>query len=107
VGLAKSDAPRRSLIGMSAAQLQPQAVELCCYLIQLIRGRSFPEAAMSAALVVGQRDELRPGHARPGQGAEYFQYVGRLAGKLGGGVACLLSLFHELGQPRLAIADFI
>jgi hypothetical protein len=67
------------------------------------------EAATSITLVVGKRDELRPGHAcRRGQRAKYFQHVGQLTGKVvGGGVACLLSLFYELGQQRLAVAPLI
>ena len=56
------------------------------------------EAAAPAALAVGTCEELRPGYVcHHGRGAEYFQDVGELAGKVvGGGVACLRSLFYEL-----------
>ena len=68
-----------------------------------------PKLPRLAALVVGKGEELRPGHAcRPGQGAEHFQHVGQLAGKvIGGGTAGLLSLFDELGEQRLAVARLI
>jgi len=75
-----------------------EAVQPCCCLIPLIRGRPkedpASEAAASAAVILGKGEELRPGHARRhGQSVEYFQHVGQLAGKVvGGGVACLLSL---------------
>jgi hypothetical protein len=72
-----------------------EAVQPCCCLIQLIRGRPkedpASEAAASAAVVLGKGEELRPGHAcRHGQGAEYVQHVGRLFGKVVG-VALLAS----------------
>ena len=70
---------------------------------------SLLEAAAAAALVVGEGEELRPGHAcRRGQGTEYFQHVGEFAGEVAsGGAACLLGLFGELGQQRLAVARLV
>lgn len=64
--------------------------------VEWLRQRS-NSAKLAQALVLGQREELRPGHAhRHSQGTEYFQHVGQLPGKVAGGsVACLLSLFDE------------
>jgi hypothetical protein len=94
---------------MIAGLTAPETAQLCCCLIPLIRGRSFPEAAAPVALFLGKGEELRPGHARGhDEGAQYFQHVGELAGEVaGGGVACLRGLFDELGQQRLAVARLI